>query len=93
MKFAGHEDSPDKIQKYVNFPALPRNFGLLKDWADVKHFRPELKALADQIFSVQATSSLLEHLFSNAGFIVNDRECCLAVNKIDDLLRLKPKSC
>ena len=91
MTFVNHEDSPNEIEEYLKLSAPPRDFDLLKYWADMKHSLPGLKALADRIFSVQATSSASERLFSNAGFIVNDRRSGLAAKKIDDLLCLKWK--
>ena len=94
MSFADGEAAIDEVEQYQKLPApsLPaplKSFDLLAYWNGISNTLPGLKRLSDRVLCIQASSAASERLFSNAGFIVNDRRVRLSSGKVDDLLCLK----
>jgi hypothetical protein len=84
---------PDELDQYLeaDIPASIVNENPLQFWstefASCKF--PLLKCLARRLFSIPATSSGTERLFSYSGLILNSRRQRLSPNQVDNMLVIR----
>ena len=83
------EPRSSQIQAYQQQQLnLSDNDTVLSYWQANEKIFPALSTLAQKVFSVQATSSASERVFSHAGVVVSARRSCLKSSSVNDILFL-----
>ena len=89
-EFDDIEEVPEQLSEILAYQKhkLPQSDDstLLEYWQANENRFPALSALAKQVFSVMATSSASERVFSHAGYVVSARRSNLSSNSVDSIL-------
>jgi hypothetical protein len=78
----------DELQGYLSVKPLPRDINPLDWWQSNQFNYPNLALVARSVFSIPATSTPAERIFSKAGLIVNHLRSSLKPNKVNTLVFL-----
>ena len=89
-EFDDIEEVPEQLSEILAYQKhkLPQSDDstLLEYWQANENRFPALSALVKQVFSVMATSSASERVFSHAGYVVSARRSNLSSHSVDSIL-------
>ncbi len=77
-----------EIERYIRYPVIHGDENPLKWWQSNEQELPLLSQLAKRHLVIQASSSLLERLFSKAGLVSTPARAQLKPEKVDMLVFL-----
>ena len=87
-----HELTPPikrEMIRYESFSLPPKDVNILKWWKDHEKILPLLAKLAKKVFTIPASSSKSERVFSAGGNFVTKKRSKLAPKKVEDLILIK----
>lgn len=84
---------PTADRELEEYLSMDNNFGpdddILEFWMKQQHLFPTLATIVMDIYSIPASNTTVERLFSSAGDTITDRRTNLSTEKVNKLLFLK----
>ncbi|CAF2880279.1 unnamed protein product [Rotaria sp. Silwood2] len=81
----------DELSRYLSLKTVKTSLtdNLLDFWLENQNFFPVLSKLARQIHCIPTTSAAVEHQFSSAGFITNERRTSLDREQLNNIIFIR----